>query len=57
MVLIGVILFFSAGAVLVVSVINDWSFVPKDPACRESVAAPLAASVITAVSDQPVPGR
>jgi hypothetical protein len=57
MVLIGVILFFSVGAVLVVSVINDWSFVPKDPAYCESVAAPLAASVITAVSDQPVPGR
>jgi hypothetical protein len=52
MILTGVVLFFLVGTVLILSVMNDWSFVPKD-----SVAAPPASEVMIAINDQSVAGR
>jgi hypothetical protein len=57
MILTGVVLFFLIGTVLVLSVMNDWSFVPKDSVCFQTIAAPPASEVMIAINDQSVAGR
>jgi hypothetical protein len=57
MILTGISLFSLVGSVLVLSVINDWSFVPKDAAGCRGVAAPPASEVMVKISDQPVAGH
>jgi hypothetical protein len=54
MILTGVVLFFLVGTVLVLSVMNDWSFVPKDGVCCQAIAAPPTSEVMMAINDQSV---
>jgi hypothetical protein len=57
MILTGVVLFFLVGTVLILSVMNDWSFVPKDSVHCQAIAAPPASEVMIAINDQSVAGR